>query len=634
MIYAGTHIVYLATVLSLYTIISLCYYGWGRLGTFILKLDVRTIQSPFTITWLGLAIAISLLQLLHLFFPLDWRTSLLIYGCGGVLSLPGLLGRFKKHNEMPSLYRLLYGFVIVIVASWIASRSMLPPVNYDSGLYHFNTIRWINSFPIIPGLGNLHGRLAFNQSFFTYAASLNFFPYFPYSRGIANSFLFLLVFSQVTWRLFEVLWRRRCDIEKLAPLDYLPHLFTLPVLVFLALRSNVGLDSPTPDLASTLMQLSMFIMLAQIVSDIKTRNWMDARAMILMVLAITAITIKFSNFGVSMTILCICLICLLIFSPNKHLMFNRLVRLALVIGVIIITWMVRGYILSGYPLYPSTLGAITFEWSVPLETTQNMANTIYSWAREPGVPASKVFENWDWLGPWFARMILKVEDVMYPTISAILAMAVFAASFIYARSHNRPLPRLFELVLLAPPALGLVFWFFTAPDPRFAHGLFWLLSISSVVVLLSYAHSLFPRQIFVLSVCVALVVTNTGIVESSLKKLHNTCSVKVYSRHPDAANNDQEQRVVGNFVSNNANNESGREPNVNFDKRMWGISISGFHTIPFSPLIQKKSLSGLIVYTPAEGDQCWDSPIPSTPYLNPNLRLRVPGRTESGFTVK
>ncbi|MGC8605238.1 MAG: hypothetical protein ACP5VS_16345 [Desulfomonilaceae bacterium] len=44
-------------------------------------------------------------------------------------------------------------------------------------------------------------------------------------------------------------------------------------------------------------------------------------------------------------------------------------------------------------------------------------------------------------------------------------------------------------------------------------------------------------------------------------------------------------------------------------------------------------MSGLIVYTPAQGDQCWDSPVPSTPYFNPNLRLRVAGKIESGFTV-
>jgi len=43
-------------------------------------------------------------------------------------------------------------------------------------------------YPYRSGLGNLHGRLAFNQSFFVYVAALNFYPFFGYGRSIANSF--------------------------------------------------------------------------------------------------------------------------------------------------------------------------------------------------------------------------------------------------------------------------------------------------------------------------------------------------------------------------------------------------------------------------------------------------------------
>jgi len=66
------------------------------------------------------------------------------------------------------------------------------------------------------------------------------------------------------------------------------------------------------------------------------------------------------------------------------------------------------------------------------------------------------------------------------------------------------------------------------------------------------------------------------------------------------------------------------------------VSSSGWHPIKIVPLIQKKTLSGLVVFTPEPGkNQCWDSPLPCTTSnrFNPDLRLRIPGKLASGFTV-
>ncbi|MFA6224313.1 MAG: hypothetical protein WC647_18590 [Desulfomonilaceae bacterium] len=506
-------------------------------------------------------------------------------------------------------------------------------MNYDSGLYHFNTIRWINSYPIIPGLGNLHGRLAFNQSFFTYAASLNFFPYFPYSRSIANSFLFLLIFSQVVWQLFAVSWRS-IDFRKLDPLVYLPYLLVLPVLAHLAIRSNVGLDSPTPDLASALIQLYIFMMLVQVVHDVNTGRWRDGPAMVLIIIAIAAITIKLNNLVSSLVIATICFICLLLFSPSRSSLLNKIVRLSFICSAIVIVWMARGYILSGYPVYPSTIGAMPVDWAVPVEVAKNEANWIYSWGRAPGVDYREVLGNWRWFGPWFDRMIPKVEDVMYPTISAIVAMAVFFAIFIYARSHNKPLPSLFELVLLIPATLGIVFWFFTAPDPRFAQGLFWSLFIGSAVVLLSYLHRLLIRRAFILVVVAFLLISTYFFVRPSIDA--------VYARADDSVANGQGQSEpqisdkaeTPDSIHAATRNTEKKNPSVH--KKVFGISVSGFHDIKTCQMVPKSTLSGLVVYRALDPEgQCWDSPmLPSTVTLNPNLRLRVAGRIESGFTVK
>ncbi|OLB40749.1 MAG: hypothetical protein AUH11_01180 [Acidobacteria bacterium 13_2_20CM_57_17] len=54
--------------------------------------------------------------------------------------------------------------------------------------------------------------------------------------------------------------------------------------------------------------------------------------------------------------------------------------------------------------------------------------------------------------------------------------------------------------------------------------------------------------------------------------------------------------------------------------------------LPKPALVLKHTLSGLAVYVPAEGKQCWDAPLPCTLYFDDSLRLRDPSSLRSGFT--
>jgi hypothetical protein len=63
------------------------------------------------------------------------------------------------------------------------------------------------------------------------------------------------------------------------------------------------------------------------------------------------------------------------------------------------------------------------------------------------------------------------------------------------------------------------------------------------------------------------------------------------------------------------------------------VSTSGWYAVNKVELDRKTTLSGLTVYTPKTGDQCWDSPLPSTPYFNDRLKLINSENISSGFTV-
>jgi len=59
----------------------------------------------------------------------------------------------------------------------------------------------------------------------------------------------------------------------------------------------------------------------------------------------------------------------------------------------------------------------------------------------------------------------------------------------------------------------------------------------------------------------------------------------------------------------------------------------GLHPVKTAELTTYVTNGGLALYVPKTGTKCWDSPLPSTPYPRPDLRLRRPGDLASGFVI-
>jgi hypothetical protein len=155
-------------------------------------------------------------------------------------------------------------------------------------------------------------------------------------------------------------------------------------------------------------------------------------------------------------------------------------------------------------------------------------------------------------------------------------------------TRRRPSARYSGYIILLPVAVGLIFWFFVAPSPEFANALFWLLALGSASVLLCVLHPVLSKRAFAVVLCVVFMVTNFQFIRFA----------------------------------------------VVYRGRIRQVSVSGAHSMRTVPLIERRAASGLRVYVPEEGDQCWDSPIPCTPYFNPDLRLRIPGDLSSGFMIE
>ena len=132
--------------------------GIGYISASIFNLNKTEVVYYYT--FFGLAISITLLEIINFFFPINFNISLSFF-------LIGTLFFFytKTKDFLCGFKEIDYKFFIFLLLSifwFIKSKETIS--NFDSGVYHLSNIKWINEFPLIGGLGNLIRHFANNSS--------------------------------------------------------------------------------------------------------------------------------------------------------------------------------------------------------------------------------------------------------------------------------------------------------------------------------------------------------------------------------------------------------------------------------------------------------------------------------------
>src|SRR5262249_3841379 len=122
-----------------------------------------------------------------------------------------------------------------------------PCTAYDSGMYHIPAMDWAKGFPIVPGLGNLHGRLAFNCSSLLYAAMVDVGPWSGRSNHIVNGLFLFALLIQIVLHIFQL--PRASETKKALCLFNIALLTPTIVLI----QNPNFISSFTPDLPSAVV---------------------------------------------------------------------------------------------------------------------------------------------------------------------------------------------------------------------------------------------------------------------------------------------------------------------------------------------------------------------------------------------
>lgn len=459
------HLIALVSCSLVCILLFLSFYGLGC-GTCMLVSPDLELPSILKI-WIGLAIYLLALQLVHLITPITALAVIPIVVIGSSLAVMQFAKVFKQSRKLSlSSDNGLLILALAVSSLWLFSKSMQPPLDYDSGLYHFQSIRWANEYPIVPGLGNLHGRLAFNQSFFLYIASINTLGIPGYVLG--NASIALLVLGTILSCL--VSWNSQCWIVRYTALCTL-----LPLYYFCT--KIRGINSPSPDIAIALLQLGLILLLANTLNkSARTKDY----GLILLLMSATLVTIKLSSlaFAMAMTLYVI------ITCWNRAWMRPSI---NFCIGIAVV-WMGRNIILSGAPIYPSTFLLMPLDWSMPAEGIHQQAEWAYAWARNPSNPVSETLANWAWFDSWLNARKVAMHEFLYPiTLSFLSGLALILIAVLW--KNSRPL-NWRQLAFIAIPIISLAFWFFTAPAVRFSSGIIFMLPVTITAVIAGATTSL------------------------------------------------------------------------------------------------------------------------------------------------
>lgn len=352
--------------------------------------------------------------------------------------------KLKEIDKKVILFIIFLGIFFLIAA--VQKISL-----WDTELYHSQSIKWIRCYSVIPGLGNIHGRFAFNSMFFV-ISGLFTFEFGDVVIYPLNSLLFLLITSKLGVLLFRSIAKE--DLFKTA--------FYLLLLVGSVYLLINYINTPSPDITCAILTIYAIVSLFNLQNEVQVSK----SFVILMSLLIVSCMVYKLSYAFALLLL------IPLFLKSKPLQSFMIISISgLLIGI---PYLIRNYYLSGYILFPyPSIDIFTVDWKVPVQQVLVEKLWIESWARIPGIPYQEVLglKLTEWFMPWLKSLNGFDKVILFCNLFLIfpLIMNLRRKQYIIA-------------LIIGTIIINLVFWFIKAPDPRFIHGF----SIAGFAFVVSY----------------------------------------------------------------------------------------------------------------------------------------------------
>ena len=357
-----------------------------------------------------------------------------------------------EHWRGCSSGRKLVLFFLFFLWAYCTSRGYMVP---DTDLYHAQSIRWIEDYGVVKGLGNLHERFAYNSSLFAlYALFSMKFLTGGFSLHTINGF-FAFVLCLPVLDVTKAWKRKRLCLSDFARLGAAYYLTTVCDEVI----------APSSDYAVMFMIFYVIIDWLRLLEE-KEEN--IAPYSLLCVAGVYTLTLKLSA-G---------LILLLLLKPAVSLLRNKKwkdIVCYLCLGLLVaLPWMARSVYISGYLIYPmESLDLFSVDWKMDADKIPIDVAQIQTWGRAlynvtlADVPVT------GWFGNWFRTTLSTTEKALVAADLLFLAVFVLLSAVTVIQ---RRWSRLDRLLVLGTVSCSYVYWQLSAPLMRYGYAYVLLLA--------------------------------------------------------------------------------------------------------------------------------------------------------------
>ncbi len=433
--------------------------GYAILGLFahLFEYKVRHITSYL---WAGLAFATVYAQIWSLFGGVGTASNFvlcILCMIGIALCKKQLAEDFKYilKSFQQQKWKMPVSCFLILLFAYGTSRGYM---HFDTGLYHAQSIRWIEEYGVVPGLAALQARFGYNSSAFALTALYSMKEIMGQSLHATSGF-FALLSSFTALNLYKVFTDKRVrlsDFARIGLIFYLSVIFS-------------EMMSPASDYYA---QILLFVVL---ILWLEEDEWQKEKRIqnptpygLLCILLVYAASVKFS----------VAPLLLLVIKPAYMLLKQKDTRqivICLLGGTItILPFFVRNVMISGWLVYPfAGIDLFSVDWKIPKGQVQYDAMEI-------GIYGKGITDvtKWDtpfiqWCPAWFAGLKTLEKLFVLATVAAVVFGVVYAIIVFvkYCKGHKKETLSysLAFLLVFMVFTIGTAFWFVSAPLVRYGY---------------------------------------------------------------------------------------------------------------------------------------------------------------------
>ena len=457
--------IFLNWIYILFTVFSLGF-AFSRFTEKVLHYQIKRVDS---ILIAGLIISTVYAQIFSLFYRVNIEANVILTVVCILLCIimrKEMLRFIQDSFRGCSVSRRILIPVLLLAWCFFTSRGYMPR---DMDEYHGQSIRWIEEYGVVKGLGNLIPRLGYNSSIFALSALYSMKFLLGVSLHTVNGFI-AFILSITALDLGKCFKRRKMLLSDFARVGAVYYLTTIIDEVL----------TPSSDYA--VMCTIFFIVikwLTQLEEPDEERRGNIAPYALLCVAGAYALTLKVTA-G---------LILILIVKPAYLLLKEKRwkeICIYLLLGLLAaVPWMVRTVIITGWLLYPfPALDLFNFDWKMTdIELISMDALRIKTWAKGISVVDAGAGIA-EWFPGWFRNELFSTEKLLILADIAAALSAVIMAVIVLIKKQWKKLD---VLLVLAAVTCSYLFWQFTAPMMRYGYAYVLLLAVLMVGYLLQYS---------------------------------------------------------------------------------------------------------------------------------------------------